>query len=61
MLRAVMGGMNKYSKTGNYRFLFVDGRSESVSYLGKGNGGMHRFLFATGEIWTGHTAPVVVE
>ena len=53
--------MTKYSKTGNYRFRFADGRTEAVTYLGKSNG-MLRFLFpGTGEIWTGYTAPVICE
>lgn len=51
----------RYTKTGNYRFRFVDGRTEAVTYLGKGRAGTLRFLFATGEVWTGHTAPVEAE
>lgn len=53
--------MTKYTKTGNYRFTFVDGRTEAVTYLGKNKQGMHRFAFGTGEIWTGYTAPVTEE
>lgn len=50
-----------YRKNGNYRFVTASGCTEQVTYLGKNCQGMHRFLFACGAIWTGHTAHVVEE
>ena len=53
--------MMTYRKGGTYRFSFVDGHAEAATYLGKNRDGMHRFALSTGEIWTGHTAPVSSE
>lgn len=50
-----------YRKGAAYRFSFVGDRTEAVTYDGKDRSGMHRFVFATGEVWTGHTAPVTAE
>ena len=51
----------RYRKTGNYRFIMCDGHGEHVTYLGKNRSGMLRFLFATGEVWTGYSPNVVEE
>ncbi len=47
-----------FRKNGSYHFNLVSGGSESVTYLGKNDQGMHQFAFATGEVWTGFIAPV---
>jgi hypothetical protein len=49
-----------YRKGATYRFHFVD-HDESATYLGKGRTGMHRFLLAGDQIWTGYTANVTDE
>jgi hypothetical protein len=49
-----------YRKGATYRFHFV-GHDESATYLGKGRNGMHRFLLAGDQIWTGYTANVTDE
>jgi hypothetical protein len=47
-----------YRKGEPYLFHFEHGRRENAVYLGKNRQGMHRFMFATGEVWTGFSPPV---